>query len=147
MADHNQINQQLDQHPNSYWTNVDKTAEFPRLDKDIQVDVAIIGAGISGITSGYLLANEGLNVAILEANKILHGTTGHTTAEMTAKHCMIYDQLNTRCVKSKAKVDYDANREALNFIKQTIDDEHMYCDISILVADCYARIKECLCEV
>ena len=80
MADHNQINQQLDQHPNSYWTNVDKTAEFPRLDKDIQVDVAIIGAGISGITSGYLLANEGLNVAILEADKILHGTTGDTTA-------------------------------------------------------------------
>lgn len=146
MADHNQINQQLDQQPNSYWTNVD-TAEFPRLDKDIQVDVAIIGAGISGITSGYLLANEGLNVAILEADKILHGTTGHTTAKITAQHGLIYDEFITHFGKSKAKLYYEANKEALNFIKKTIENEQIDCDFSTQDAYLYATTKESLFKI
>ena len=52
----------------SYWRDSVKIPEFPRLEKDIQVDVCIVGGGITGITSAYLLAMEGLRVAILDAN-------------------------------------------------------------------------------
>ena len=62
-------NGKLPQNPESYWRNDIEFPKFPSLEEDIQVDVIIVGAGITGITSAYLLVNEGLKVAVLEARK------------------------------------------------------------------------------
>ncbi len=144
MTEKDQTNQLLNRQPQSYWTDVDGIAEFPSLNKDIQVDVAIVGGGISGITSGYLLANEGLNVAILEADKLLRGTTGHTTAKITAQHGLIYDEFISNFGKSNAKLYYEANKHALNFIKETIENEQIDCEFSMQDAYLYATTKESL---
>ena len=61
----------LPNHVTSYWSEENNLPEFPTLQEDIEVDVAIVGGGITGITSAYLLANEGLKVAILEADQLL----------------------------------------------------------------------------
>lgn len=45
---------------------LDKKPKFPVLKENIKVDVAIIGAGITGITSAYLLAKAGKKVCLLE---------------------------------------------------------------------------------
>lgn len=112
----------------SYWRDSVKLPEFPSLDKDIEVDVCIVGGGITGITSAYLLANEGKKVAILEADQLLGGTTGHTTAKITAQHDLIYDELITNMGKSKARLYYEANMEALKFIKNTVETLNIDCD-------------------
>jgi len=70
--------------------------EFTTLTEDIEVDVAIIGGGMVGITSAYLLGQEGLSTAIIEADRILRGTTGHTTAKITSQHSLIYAQLKKK---------------------------------------------------
>ncbi|MCS3600790.1 FAD-dependent oxidoreductase, partial [Bacillus sp. JUb91] len=74
----------------SYWTSSIQLPEYPSLENDMQVDVIIVGGGITGITSAYLLINEGLKIAVIEADKLLNGTTGHTTAKITAQHDIIY---------------------------------------------------------
>ena len=43
---------------------------FPRLQNNIEVDVCIIGAGITGITTAYLLSKQGFKVALLEKDKV-----------------------------------------------------------------------------
>ena len=112
----------LPQAPETYWRDFIDLPEFPRLDEDIQVDVVIVGGGITGLTSAYLLVNEGLKVALLEADKLLNGTTGHTTAKITAQHDLIYDEFLQNFGRTTARLYYEANTEALNFIKETISE-------------------------
>ncbi|WP_087972284.1 FAD-dependent oxidoreductase [Oceanobacillus rekensis] len=131
----------LPESPESYWKDSTDLPEFPKLDKDIHVDVVIVGGGITGITSAYLLANKGLKVAVLEADRLLNGTTGHTTAKITAQHDLIYDELITNMGKSKARLYYEANTEALQFIKKTIDQHQIDCDFSEQDAYIYATTE------
>lgn len=126
----------------SFWMDSTDLPSFPKLDKDIKVDTVIVGGGITGITSAYLLANKGLKVAILEADGILNGTTGHTTAKVTAQHDLLYDELITNMGKSKARLYYEANMGALEFIKETIDQLQINCDFSKQDAYMYATTEE-----
>ena len=104
--------------------------------------MAIVGGGITGITSAYLLANEGLKVAILEADQLMNGTTGHTTAKITAQHDLIYDEFITNIGRSKARLYYEANIEALDFIKNTIEEHKIDCDFSMEDAYLYSTTDE-----
>lgn len=126
----------------SYWRESVERSKFDNLDEDIQVDVCIVGGGITGITSAYLLAKEGVKVAVLEADQILNGTTGHTTAKITAQHDLIYDELINSLGKSKAKLYYEANIDALRFIKNTINELEIDCDFSNQNAYMYATTEE-----
>jgi glycine/D-amino acid oxidase-like deaminating enzyme/nitrite reductase/ring-hydroxylating ferredoxin subunit len=55
----------------------------PQLEKDLDVDVAVIGGGIVGTMAAWTLAKKGLRVALLERNRIGTGDTGYTTAFLT----------------------------------------------------------------
>lgn len=73
------------QFPSSYWIESTQLPAFPLYLKNIKTKVAIIGAGITGITTAYLLAKEGIDVVLIDSGLILNGTTGHTTAKITAQ--------------------------------------------------------------
>lgn len=126
----------------SYWKTSVELPSFPQIKEDIDVDVCIVGGGITGIISAYLLAKEGLKVAVLEADQLLSGTTGHTTAKVTAQHGLIYDELITNIGESQAKRYYEANRQALQFIEETIHELQVDCDFENEDAYVYATTKE-----
>ncbi len=134
--------EQLPQEPEPYWRDFIDLPEFPVLDNDIEVDVVVVGGGITGLTSAYLLVNEGLKVAVLEAGRLLNGTTGHTTAKVTAQHDLIYDEFIRNFGRSKARLYYEANTDALNFIKQTVEDHQIDCDFLMQDAYIYATTDE-----
>ncbi|WP_102346318.1 FAD-dependent oxidoreductase [Bacillus sp. Marseille-P3661] len=129
----------LPESPKSYWRDSVVVPEFPCLEKDVKVDVVIVGGGITGLTSAYLLVNEGLKVAVLEAGKLLNGTTGHTTAKITAQHDLIYDEFLQNLGRSTARLYYEANIDALNFIKNTVEQHQIDCDFSMQDAYIYAN--------
>ena len=83
----------LKNNPESYWISSIKVPDFPVLDKEVEVDIAVVGGGIAGITTAFLLKEAGFTVALVEARKLLHGTTGHTTAKVTSQHRLIYNYL------------------------------------------------------
>ena len=58
-----------------YWIASTQDTDYPVSDKDITVDAAIIGGGLAGIMAAYFLKNEGVKVAVIEAGKIVKGTT------------------------------------------------------------------------
>lgn len=111
-----------------FWPDSVQLPSFNKLDKDIFVDVAIVGGGIAGITSAYLLAKEGIKTALIESDRILNGTTGHTTAKVTAQHGLIYDEFIQHFGDSNAKLYYEAASDAMEFIKQTIQEHNIECD-------------------
>lgn len=123
------ISNELPQYPESLWRATTDLPSFPRLTEDIKVDVAIVGAGIAGITTGYLLAREGLKVALVEAGNVLNGTTAHTTAKITAQHGMLYDELLSHFGQERASMYYQANRDALQFIRDTASKLNIDCGL------------------
>lgn len=135
-------NEELTNSTQSYWTDSIKLLKFPKLEQDLHVDTVIVGGGITGITAAYILAKQGVKVAILEADRLLNGTTGHTTAKVTAQHGLIYDELIKNMGKTKASMYYKANREALHFIKNTIESYQIDCDFSQQDACIYATTEE-----
>ena len=66
---------------------------FPKLQENINVDVCIIGGGITGISTAYLLTKAGLKVCVLEKDKVAHHASGNTTAKITSQHGLFYDYL------------------------------------------------------
>lgn len=131
--------------PEPFWRESIQLPTYPSLTIDTEVDVAIVGGGITGITTAYLLTKQGLKVAVIEASQVLNGTTGHTTAKVTAQHGLIYDELIQHMGEEKAMQYYKANNDALSFVRQTVKDLQIDCDLTeedaymYAVSDEYAR--------
>ena len=67
----------------SYWSATHSFPAFPAIDRDIEVDVVVVGAGLTGITAAYLLKQEGARVAMIERDRMAAGDTSRTTAHLT----------------------------------------------------------------
>lgn len=111
----------------SLWFNGLKS-KFEPLSEDLDVDICIVGGGITGITTAYLLAKAGKSVCILERDNICAHATGNTTAKITAQHGLFYNYLLNTFSTDIAKGYLDANLEAISNIKNIIDEENIDCD-------------------
>src|SRR5690625_3131489 len=118
----------MPEHPEPYCRESTDLPSFPKLQESIKVDEGIVGGVITGITAAHLLAKENINVGLLDSNVILNGTTGHTTAKVTAQHGLIYDEFISHFGLEKTQLYYQANMDAKKFIKQTIDQYNLKCD-------------------
>ncbi|OQB14695.1 MAG: Gamma-glutamylputrescine oxidoreductase [Firmicutes bacterium ADurb.Bin193] len=120
----------IKKHPQSYWTASSSPTDYPALNDDIKVDVAIIGGGISGISCAYMLAREGVKLAVIEADRILRGTTGHTTAKITSQHDLIYSKIKSTVSEEFAKLYADANETAIRQIEDISKKHDIECDFT-----------------
>src|SRR5688500_2421481 len=66
----------------SPWSEV-ALPRFPALDKDLEVDVVVVGGGLTGITTAFLLGEEGVRVALIERDRLASADTARTTAHLT----------------------------------------------------------------
>ncbi|MFA5527555.1 MAG: FAD-dependent oxidoreductase [Peptostreptococcales bacterium] len=114
--------------PQSYWIDSITQPEYPSLKEDIHADVAIIGGGIVGISTAYMLSQHGIKTVILEADQILQGTTGHTTAKITSQHGLIYDKIKKQISEEYAKQYADANEAAIHMIEKIAKKNNIQCD-------------------
>lgn len=128
--------------PQSYWIASTPTTDYPALNEDMNVEVLIIGGGITGISCAYFLKKEGLKVAVLEADRIAQGTTGHTTAKITSQHNLIYSKIKTQMGEELARQYADANEFAIKEIKRVADDNNIECDYVPQSAFVYTQQEE-----
>ncbi len=114
--------------PLSYWMDSTPQPDYPVLNEDIKADVAIIGGGITGIAAAYMLNGHGVKTAIIEADRILQGTTGHTTAKITSQHGLIYNKIKSTISEELAKQYADANETAIHTIQKIAQENGIDCD-------------------
>ena len=114
----------------SFWQDTSSTPSFPSLGRDLRVDVAVIGGGITGITAAYLLAKGGQRVALLERWRLLKGDTAHTSAHLTC----VTDTRLTRLVhdfgRDHGGAVWDAGLAALAAIDGHVRAESIDCDFA-----------------
>lgn len=128
--------------PIPYWHSFDTLPKFPSLTENITTEIGIVGGGIVGIISAYLLAKAGKKVVLLEADRLISGTTGHTTAKITAQHSLIYNDLINTIGEKKARQYYEANLDGLQFIKETASALDVQCDFEEKDAFVYAETEK-----
>lgn len=105
-----------------------KMPTFPKLTENVRVDTCVVGGGIVGITTAYLLAKKGKTVCLLEDGEIASGETGRTTAHLApALDDRFYNLIKTHG-KKYAQQAYQSHAEALDFIEQVCKDEGIECE-------------------
>ncbi|MGP4059284.1 FAD-dependent oxidoreductase [Halobacillus sp. H74] len=114
--------------PESLWREDMALPTFETLKEDTATEVAVVGGGITGITTAYLLAKEGKQVTLLEADQLLNGTTGHTTAKVTAQHGLIYHEIMKHFGEEEAALYYQAQMTALQKVEELINKYGIDCD-------------------
>lgn len=126
----------------SYWSDSVTRAKFSTLQGQEHCEIAVVGAGMVGILTAWLLQKEGKQVTLVEANRVADGVTAYTTAKITAQHSLIYQKLLKNLGKEKARTYYEANDLGSHFIKQVIDELQIDCDFEERDAVVYATTEQ-----
>ncbi|PDP88587.1 FAD-dependent oxidoreductase [Glycomyces fuscus] len=124
----------------SVWTVTENRPEFPRLRQDVEVDVAVVGGGLVGLTTALLARRGGAgSVAVLEAGRLGQGTTGHTTGKVTSQHGLVYAGLTDRYGQDRARVYADANQAGVELVAELAGEYGIDCDLTRAPALAYTR--------
>ena len=121
----------FDNIPKSYWLESTERTNYPKLDENIHVDIAIVGGGMVGILTAYQLQKHDFDIAILEAENIVESTTAHTTAKLTSQHDLIYYKIKKERGFDLALQYAEANENAIHEIKKIADENNIDCDYSL----------------
>jgi glycine/D-amino acid oxidase-like deaminating enzyme/nitrite reductase/ring-hydroxylating ferredoxin subunit len=116
----------------SIWT---ATADIPfgvQLTEDAQTNVCIVGAGIAGMTTAYLLAKEGVSVVVLEDGVIASGETGRTTAHLSFALDDRYTELERLHGERGSRLASESHQAAVTQIETIVREENIDCDFSRL---------------
>ena len=97
----------------SVWKNTSILPTFPSLEGDITTDVLIIGGGLAGLLTAYMLEEAGVNYLLIEADTICNGVSRNTTAKITSQHGLIYGKLAQTFGTDTARSYWAANETAL----------------------------------
>ena len=115
----------------SMWREDYESSEYPQLPDDMETDVIVIGAGITGLTAAYHLKKAGLRVIVLDKDTVAGGTSGRTTGKVTSQHGLTYAELQHRLGGEAARVYGDANQAAVDRVAEIIRTEDIDCDWAV----------------
>jgi glycine/D-amino acid oxidase-like deaminating enzyme/nitrite reductase/ring-hydroxylating ferredoxin subunit len=118
----------FDQRSTSLWMDIAVASGASPLAGDLQCDVAIIGSGIAGISTGYELACRNQNIAIIDRGRIAGGITARTTAHLAP----LCDDLTSAMMKLRgeelSRAFYESQAAAVDRIEEIQKRESIDCD-------------------
>ena len=130
----------------SIWKDGVKSKKYPNLEKDINVDVLIIGGGITGVSSLYFLKDSGLKVALVEQNRIGCGVTSNSTGKLNFMQDSLYEKIIKNHGIEKAKLYLKSQIDGINDILSIIKSERLNCDLkkvpAYVCSNDYATIEK-----
>jgi glycine/D-amino acid oxidase-like deaminating enzyme len=123
----------------TYWEATCSAPRFAQLSGDVEVDVAIVGAGIVGVSAARFMKDEGMTVALLEARRVGLGVSGRATAKVTSQHGIIYQDLEDKFGEDKARLYAQAQETALRKVLDLSRSHAIDADIETMPGFVYTR--------
>jgi glycine/D-amino acid oxidase-like deaminating enzyme/nitrite reductase/ring-hydroxylating ferredoxin subunit len=99
------------------------------LEHDVSVDVAVLGAGIVGLTTGLLLERQGARVAVLECRRVGAGASGYNTAKLSSLHGLSYRKLVRSHGSDLARTYGEANEAGIARVFELAGEVGIDCDL------------------
>ncbi|MDQ3680778.1 MAG: FAD-dependent oxidoreductase [Actinomycetota bacterium] len=131
----------------SLWVGTTEETEYPSLPGDMDTDVVVVGAGITGLTAAVLVKQGGRRVVVVEAGRVASGVTGYTTAKLAALHGLIYDDL-ARAFGDDGALQYaGANLEGIAQVATLVDRYGIDCDLDQRPAYTYTTDPEMVASI
>ncbi|MGW0706342.1 FAD-dependent oxidoreductase [Streptomyces sp. NPDC002643] len=113
----------------SYWLDTAPPGDpAPPPAGDLSVDVAVVGGGVAGLSTAWELVRRGREVAVLEADRIAAGVTGHTTAKLSALHTLVYDRLRRTRGREGARLYARSQSAAIGRAAEIVAELGIDCD-------------------
>lgn len=115
---------------------------YPKFEGFMNADVVIIGGGMTGLLTAYLLSKTNLKVVLIEKDKLYSGATTVTTAFITqAVDTSLADLVDMFGAK-KAKLAWQSGSEAIDLIEEIVKKEKIECEFKKVPAYIYANEEE-----
>ncbi|MBE6825241.1 MAG: FAD-dependent oxidoreductase [Ruminococcaceae bacterium] len=121
------------------WSSTVNIKPHDKLLKDIECDVLVIGGGLSGVLTAYFLAQNNVDVVIVEASSVCSGQTAKTTAKITSQHGVCYSEIEKKFSSDVARLYANANEKAIDDFDKLIFDNHIDCDFVRLPSYLYSE--------
>lgn len=119
-------------HTTSVWMPDADLPRYPALARDAQCDVCIVGAGISGLTTAYLLGKAGRHVVVLDGGAVGGGETGRTTAHIATSNDDYYHEVERVHGEHAARLAAESFVSAVNRVEYIVREEGIDCDFERL---------------
>ena len=116
----------------SSWMATAEVPNEPTLNNDLETDVCIVGAGIAGLTTAYLLAKEGRKVIVLDDGPIAGGESSRTTAHLACEIDDYYYNIEDTFGPDGARLAYESHSTAIDTIEHIVREENIDCDFERL---------------
>ena len=113
---------------------------FRRLNTSGRFDVVVVGGGITGLTSAYLLKSLGKRVCLLERDRIVSGDSGRTTAHLTHVTDLRLTKLVKTFGRDQARLAWRAGEAAIDTVEEIIRRESIECDFQRVPGFLHAAI-------
>jgi glycine/D-amino acid oxidase-like deaminating enzyme/nitrite reductase/ring-hydroxylating ferredoxin subunit len=126
----------------SVWLATAEQPSHPPLDRHVEVDVVVVGGGITGLTTALFAQREGARVAVVEADRIGGGTTGHTTGKVTSQHSSTYHGLIEKHGEHRARLYAEANEAAIGMVAALAEETGADCQFERVPSFLYAESTE-----
>lgn len=111
------------------WIN--KKKSYPAVEKDLECDVCIVGGGLSGVLTAYLLQEHFEHIILIEADSLGFGASGRNTGKATIQHGFLYQELINKHGLKFAKMYYEMNQKALEEYPFIMKQKDIECDYEI----------------
>src|SRR5438874_816554 len=125
----------------SLWLDAAEPPGYAPLEGDLDVDVAVIGGGFTGLTTALLIKRDGARVAVVEAREVGSGVTGCTTAKVSALQGSVYETISKRHGNDGAAVYAEASLAGVELVAQLAEEEGIECRLERRDAFTYATSK------
>ncbi|WP_030406054.1 FAD-dependent oxidoreductase [Streptomyces albus] len=128
----------------SYWMLSAAGAPRPPLPPDsrTEVDVAVVGGGMAGLSVAWELARAGRSVAVLESDRLAAGVTGHTTAKVSALHGLAYSWLRANLGADQARHYAASQQQAVEHVAAVAAGLGVDCELERVPAHTYVESAE-----
>lgn len=101
---------------------------YPPLSAHLEVDVAVIGSGITGVTCAYLLAKAGKKVGLITKGDLTDSATAYTTGFITGEYDTAFADLEKMHGATHAQLLVRAHMSTVEAIARTVEDERIECE-------------------
>jgi glycine/D-amino acid oxidase-like deaminating enzyme/nitrite reductase/ring-hydroxylating ferredoxin subunit len=123
----------------SLWIDTTPSTGYPSMRGDVEADVAVVGAGITGITAAYLLSKAGRSVVLVDKGRIAMSETGHTTAHIVETTDADYREMIKVHGEEGARTDTEAIRSAVALIRSLVSELAIDCGFKAVDGYLYAE--------